>query len=195
MIDGEDSHFGFNLETLGEHGESFNEIIGKGAIASHDIFNVIFKKEVNKKADKAVAEIMAKAFILREVSARETIANDHVRSAGKDEITHFLRIGSFVSVIAIDENIAVRDDVAKHRANDIAFTLAVFMADDGAGFLSNFSGIVGRIIVIDINLSLRQSFFIIFDDFFNGFGLVITRDKNSYTLFGNIFHILIIAYL
>ena len=90
---------------------------------------------------------------------------------------------SRVGVVAVDHNIAFGVDFAKHAADDVTFALFVFVADDGAGFLGDFSRIVGGIIVVNINRGFGKSFFEVSDDFLDSFSFVIAWDEDGNFIF------------
>ena len=50
------------------------------------------------------------------------------------------------------------------------------MANNGASFLGEFRGVVGGIVVVDINSGFGQSLLVIFDDFGDGLAFVVTWD-------------------
>ena len=63
--------------------------------------------------------------------------------------------------------------------HDIALALLVLMADDRPGSGGQLGRAIGRVIVVDIDRSVRQDAAEIRDDLFNGLGFVVARDQDG----------------
>ena len=124
---------------------------------------------------------MKRPLVLLEVCRRETITDHHVGSPREHELRHLPRRFGGIRIIAISHHIAVCLDVAKHGADHIALPLTVFMHDDRPRALRDLCSTIGGIVVIDIDVRLREYRAEICHHLLNGQGFIPAGNENSDT--------------
>ena len=129
---------------------------------------------VDGEPDERVAKAVERALVLGKIRRGKTVADDHVDAVFK----HFLRHGGTgvggVRVVSVDHDVALRVDVLEHAADDVPLPLLRLGAHDGARGTGNGGGVVGGVVVIDIDDSLRQDRLPVGDDFLDGLCFVVT---------------------
>ena len=146
------------------------------------------EQAVDRTAHQTVTEVVERALVLLEVGGAQAVADYHVVAFG-DLLDHggcrVCRIG----VVAIRHDVHVGVDVFEHGANHVAFALARFLADDCALAGRDFRRAVGGVVVIHVNVGIRQCCFEIAYHLADGDFLVIARKQHRN---GNVFfrHIL-----
>ena len=148
---------GLDLKTIRKDGERLHKGARKGAIPRHDVFEPVPIDGLDHKAHEIVAKAMEGALVLLGIAAvGEPVAHRHVRLALNDRLAEPPgRLGG-IGVVAIDHKIAVRFDIAEHLTDHIAFALAGLTPNDCAMGARDLGGIIGRVVVVDIDRCLRQ---------------------------------------
>ena len=86
----------------------------------------------------------------------DTGAVDHVETARQQRVDQQGRRARIIGVVAVDHDINVGVDVGEHPAHDTALAQPGVVADDRAGFARGLGRAVGRVVVVDMDLRLRQ---------------------------------------
>lgn len=134
------------------------------------------EQAVDRTAHQTVTEVVERALVLLEVGGAQAVADYHVVAFG-DLLDHGgCRVG-WVGVVAIRHDVHVGVDVFEHGANYVAFALARFLADDCALAGRDFRRVVGGVVVIHVNVGIRQCCFEIAYHLADGDFLVVTRKK------------------
>ena len=124
---------------------------------------------------------MKRPLILFKVRRREPVTDHHISTVRKYKLCHLPCHLGGIRIIAISHHIAVCLDVAKHGADHIALPLTVFMHDDRSRTLCDFRRTIGGVIVIDIDIRLREYRAEICHHLLNGQGFIPAGNKNSDT--------------
>ena len=82
-----------------------------------------------------------------------------------------------VSSVSVDHHIDVGFDLSEHRLNDMPFSPSILVADDGTRFTRQSCRPVGRAVVKDVDLRLREHALEPTHDLRNRHFLVVTRDQ------------------
>lgn len=136
------------------------------------------EQAVDRTAHQTVTEVVERALVLLEVGGAQAVADYHVVAFG-DLLDHGgCRVG-WVGVVAIRHDVHVGVDVFEHGANHVAFALARFLADDCALAGRDFRRAVGGVVVIHVNVGIRQCCFEIAYHLADGDFLVVTGKKYS----------------
>lgn len=85
---------------------------------------------------------------------------------------------SGVGIVAIDYDVIVSIDLAEHLAHHVALTLARFGAHDSTVIFSDSSSIVLGIVIVDVDIGIRQYAFEIVDHFADRDRFVIAGDEH-----------------
>ena len=134
------------------------------------------EQAVDRTAHQTVTEVVERALVLLEVGGAQAVADYHVVAFG-DLLDHGgCRVG-WVGVVAIRHDVHVGVDVFEHGANHVAFALARFLADDCALAGRDFRRAVGGVVVIHVNVGIRQCCFEIAYHLADGDFLVVTGKK------------------
>lgn len=171
-----DGHLGLNLEAARQHGVGFDECEREGTVSGHDVGDIRMEQAVDGTAHQAVAEVVEWTLVLLEVGGAQAVADYHVVAFGNLLDHGGCRVG-WVGVVAIRHDVHVGVDVFEHGANHVAFALARFLADDGPFRRRDLGGAVGGVVVIHVNVGIRQCCFEIAYHFADGDFLVVTRKK------------------
>ena len=86
----------------------------------------------------------------------QPVAHGHVRAAGQDGLAQLARSLRRVGVVAVHHDVAVRVDVAEHLAHDVALALARLWDHRRTGGCGKLRRSVGRVVVVHVDLRLRQ---------------------------------------
>ncbi len=150
-----DGHFGLDLEAARQHRVGLDEGKREGAVAGHDVGDVGMEQAIDGTTDETVAEVMERALVLLEVRGAQAVADHHVVPF-KDFVHHGgCGIGG-VGVISVGHDVHVGIDVFEHGADHIALALPRFLADDRALAGCDFRSVVGGVVVIHVNIGVRQ---------------------------------------
>ena len=134
------------------------------------------EQAVDRTAHQTVTEVVERALVLLEVGGDQAGADYHV--VAFEHLIHHGRCRVCrIGVIAIRHDVHVGVDVFEHGANHVAFALARFLADDGPFRRRDLGGAVGGVVVIHVNVGIRQCCFEIAYHFADGDFLVVTRKK------------------
>ena len=123
-------------------------------------------------AYEPIAEIMKRSLVLLEVCGAQTVADHHV-IAFENFVDHRWRCISWVGIVAVRHDVHVGVNIFEHGSNDIAFALSGFFAHYSAFRRSDFRSAVSGIIVVNVDVCLRQSSLEIANDLTDGHFLVI----------------------
>lgn len=175
-----DGHFGFYLKAIRHNRKTFDKAARKSAIACHYIFYVRVKDAVDDFTNENIAKIMAKTFVFAEISRAEAVTNSHI-GAVLNSLNKLGGVASKISIVGVYHEVNIGRDITEHRTNNIPFSLKRFTAnnDAGVGFFGKFGTIVGGVVVVDINLGVRQDTMKIRNNRSNSFSFVIAWDENS----------------
>ena len=180
MVDGVDRELGFDLEALGKHGEGFDEWTAHGAVTGHDVIETVAIDPLDHGSYQVVAKAVEGALVLLGVGAvGKAIAHGHVGRAVKDGLAKGLCRFGGVGVVAIDHQVAVGIDVAKHLAAHVALSLTRLKADRRAMLCCDAGSLVRRVIVIDINRRLRKLAVKVVDDLTDRKCFVVAGDNDG----------------
>ncbi len=116
----------------------------------------------------------------------QAVAHDHVGVAFDERREHIGRRFGGVGVVAVDHEIVIGVDVAHHLAHDVALALASLDAHDGARLAGEFSGAVGGVVVVYIDVGQRQDALEVFDHLRDRDCLVVAgdNDRGAFTFVG-----------
>ena len=134
---------------------------------------------VGAEPHQIVAEVVERALVLGVVGAGQPVTHDHVCLTLGHGGDHLGRSLSRIGVVAVHKDVRLGVYFAEHAAHDIALALLVLMADDRPGSGGQFGRAIGRVVVVDIDRSVRQDAAEIRDDLFNGLGFVVARDQDG----------------
>lgn len=172
-----DGHLGFDLEAARQHRIGFDEREREGAVAGHDVGDVRVEQAIDGSAYQTVAKVVEWSFVLLEVGGAQAVADYHV-VAFEHLIHHGRRRICRVCVVAIRHDVHIGVDVFKHGANHVALALARFLADNRSLGCRDFGGAVGGVVVVYVDIGIRQCYFEIAYYFADGDFLVITGEKH-----------------
>ena len=134
------------------------------------------EQAVDRTAHQTVTEVVERALVLLEVGGTQAVADYHVVA-----FEHFVHHGGRrvcrVGVVAIRHDVYVGINVFKHGADHVALALAWFLADDCALAGRDFRRAVGGVVVIHVNVGIRQCCFEIAYHLADGDFLVVTGKK------------------
>ena len=108
----------------------------------------------DKAGEDAVASAVADA--IRSLLALDAGRHYHVEAFGEELADHGRRARRIVGGIAVDQDVDVGFDVVEHPPHHVTFALIGFASHDGAGAARHLHGLVGRIVVVDIDRRRRQ---------------------------------------
>ena len=171
-----DGHLGFDLEAAGQYRIGFDEREREGTVAGHDVGDVRVEQFIDGTTHETVAEVMERTLVLLEVGGAQPIADHHI-AAFENFVHHGRGCVRGVGVVTIRHDVHVGVDVFEHGADHIAFALARFLADDCALAGRDFRRAVGGVVVIHVNVGIRQCCFEIAYHLADGDFLVVTRKK------------------
>ena len=174
-----DGHFRLDLKPLAQHREGLDELIAERPVAGHDIADAALEDGIHQPLYQPVAHIMEGTLILRVVSGGQTVAHHHIHLAFQHQIHHFPGVFRRVGVVAVDHQVAVRVDLPEHGADHIALSLTVLVAHNGPRLPSDVVGMVGGVIIIDVNIRFRQGGAVIPDHLGDGFRFIIAGDQHG----------------
>ena len=172
-----DGHLGLNLEAARQHGVGFDEGEREGTVAGHDVGDVRMEQAVDRTAHQTVTEVVERALVLLEVGGAQAVADYHVVAFG-DLLDHGGRRVCRVGVVSIRHDVYVGIDVFKHGADHVALALAWFLANDRPLGCRDFGGAVGGVVVIHVDVGIRQCCFEIAYHLADGDFLVIARKQH-----------------
>ena len=101
--------------------------------------------------------------VLREVGGGQPVADDHVRTFFQHGRAQGRRLRSRIGVVPVHHQITVRLDVTEHGPHHVALALTGLGAHDGTGLTGQTGRFVGGIVVIDIDIGIRQGLTVIPD--------------------------------
>ena len=134
------------------------------------------EQAVDRTAHQTVTEVVERALVLLEVGGAQAVADYHVVSFG-DLLDHGgCRVG-WVGVIAVGHDVHIGVDVFEHGSDHVAFALAWLLADDGPFRRRDLGGAVGGVVVVHVDVRLRQRDFKITHDLADGDFFVVARKK------------------
>ena len=172
-----DGHLGFDLEAARQHRIGFDEREREGAVAGHDIGDVRVEQAIDGITHETVAEVVERTLVLLEVGGAQSIADHHV-VAFENLIHHGGSCVRGIGVVTIRHDVHVGVDVFKHGANHVALALTWFLADNRSLGCRDFGGAVGGVVVVYVDIGIRQCYFEIAYYFADGDFLVITGEKH-----------------
>jgi hypothetical protein len=108
-------------------------------------------------------------------------AHDHVEVVLHQQIDHLGQSGQVVGRIAIDHDVDVGLHVREHAAHHIALAAQPHAGDPCAGGAGHGCGVVGRGVVEDVHLGLRQVRAEGVDHLPDGQGFVVAGDDRGDT--------------
>ena len=128
-----DGQLGLDLEARREHGHGLGEHLVVGAVARHDVGELEAVDGLDQEAHQIVAEAVEGAVVLLAVGAvREAVAHHHVGLVGEKRREQGRGGLGGGGVVAVDHQVAIGVDVAKHLAAHVALSLTGLKADRGA---------------------------------------------------------------
>lgn len=134
------------------------------------------EQAVDGSAYQTVAEVVEGSLVFLEVRGAQSVADYHV--VAFEHLIHHGRCRICrVGVVAIRHDVHVGVDVFEHGANHVALALARFLADDCALAGRDFRRAVGGVVVIHVNVGIRQCCFEIAYHLADGDFLVVTGKK------------------
>lgn len=171
-----DGHLGLNLEASRKHRIGFDEREREGTVAGHDVGDVRMEQAIDGTTYQTVTEVVEWSFVLLEVGGAQSVANHHI-VAFEHLIHHGRRRVCRIGVIAICHDVHVGVDVFEHGANHVALALSWLLADDCALAGRDFRRAVGGVVVIHVNVGIRQCCFEIAYHLADGDFFVVTGKK------------------
>lgn len=171
-----DGHFGLNFEATRKHWVSLDECERKRSVTGHDVGDVRMEQAVDGTAYQAVAKVVEWSLVLLEICGAQAVTDYHV-IAFKHFINHGWRRISRVSIIAVCHDIYVGVNVFEHGANHVALALSRLLADDCSLAGRDFRRAVGGVVVIHVNVGIRQCCFEIAYHLADGDFFVVTGKK------------------
>lgn len=123
---------------------------------------------------ETVAEVVERTLVLLEVGGAQAVADYHVVAFG-DLLDHGGCRVSWVGVIAVGHDVHVGIDVFEHGANHVALALPGLLADECALGCRYFGGAVGGVVVVYVDVGVRQRGFEVTHHLADGDFLVIAR--------------------
>ena len=177
---GKDGHLRLDLEALRKDGEGFDEQGRHGPHARHDVLDLpaALPEHVDAAAHQHIAAVVEWALVFREVGGGQPVADDHVRTSFQHGRAQGRRLRSRIGVVPVHHQIAVRLDVTEHGPHHVALALTGLGAHDGTGLTGQTGRFVGGIVVIDIDIGIRQGLTVIPDHVPDGQRLVIAGDQD-----------------
>lgn len=171
-----DGHFGLNFEATRKHWVSLDECERKRSVTGHDVGDVRMEQAVDGTAYQAVAKVVEWSLVLLEICGAQAVTDYHV-IAFKHFINHGWRRISRVSIIAVCHDIYVGVNVFEHGANHVAFALARFLSYNRTFGHSDFGSAISGVVVIHIDVGMRQCCFEVAYHLADGDFLVIARQQ------------------
>ena len=136
------------------------------------------EQAIDGATHEAIAKVVERALVLLEVRGAQAITDHHVVAI--EDLIHHGGCGvGWVGVIAVGHDVHVGINVFEHGADHVAFALAWFLADDCALGHRDFGGAVGGVVVIYVDIGIRQCCFEIAHHLADGDFLVVTGKKYS----------------
>lgn len=172
-----DGHFGLNFEATRKHWVSLDECERKRSVTGHDVGDVRMEQAVDGTAYQAVAKVVEWSLVLLEICGAQAVTDYHV-IAFKHFINHGWRRISRVSIIAVCHDIYVGVNVFEHGANHVAFALARFLSYNRTFGHSDFGSAISGVVVIHIDVGMRQCCFEVAYHLADGDFLVIARKQH-----------------
>jgi len=173
-----DAHLGFYFKSLGEYREGFYKSIAESPAAGHNVLYLGFEKAVDGKAHQGVAETVEGPFVLGEIGGGKAVPHYHVRMAEQDFIRHGSGSIGGVGVVAVNHDVALGVDFPEHAPDHIALALEGFAADDGACPAGQCSGIIGGVVVVNIDGSFGKGVFPVSHYFSYGAAFIVAWDQD-----------------
>lgn len=150
-----DGHLGLDLETARQHGVGLDEGEREGTVAGHDVGDIGMEQAIDGATHETVAEIVERAFVFLEVRGTQTISDHHV--VAFEDFVHHSGCGvGGVGIVSVGHDVYVGIDVFEHGADHIALTLPWLLANDRALTGCDFRGAVGGVVVIYVDIGVRQ---------------------------------------
>ena len=146
---------------------------GECPVASHDIAYIALEQPVDKESDKPVTHVVKRALVFLEIGGGEAVAYDHVCALFQYHINQHGGGICRVGVISIYHDVAICFNLAEHGADDIAYTLAEFVAHNGSGFRCHRGSVVGAVVVVYVDVCIRELLSEIGNNFCNGYFFII----------------------
>ena len=85
-----------------------------------------------------------------------------------------------VRVVAVHHEVVVRIDVAHHLAHDVSLALSALGAHDGSVLARDGGRVVGGIVVVHVNVGIRQDALEVVDHLSDGHGFVVAGNEHGY---------------
>ncbi len=134
-------------------------------------------------ADEARQQRVAEA-VPAAVGARlllDAAADHHVEVLPPEHADHLAGTRGVVGAVAIDHHVDVGVDVAEHASNDMTLALPMLAPDDRPRRMGGAAGLVGGVVVVDVDEGRGQLAPEIAHDGLDGGGLVVARDQHRDT--------------
>ena len=135
---------------------------------------------VGAKPHQVVAKIVERAFVLGVIGGGKPIPHHHISLVFGDGFDHFRGRFRRVGIVAVHHDIGFGVNFAEHAADDVAFTLLVFVAHHGTSCAGQLCRAIGRVVIVHIDRSFRQNAAEIHHNLLYCLRFVITGDKNCY---------------
>ena len=132
------------------------------------------EQAIDGATHEAIAKVVERALVLLEVRGAQAIADHHVVAI--EDLIHHGGCGvGWVGVIAVGHDVHVGIDVFEHGANHVALALPGLLADECALGCRYFGGAVGGVVVVYVDVGVRQRGFEVTHHLADGDFLVIAR--------------------
>ena len=145
---------GFDLKAAGQRGKGFHEPSAEHAIAREHVGERLPEHMGDKSAQQPIAGAMAGP--VGRLLAVDPDGANHVEPLAQQHVDHGAGARRIVGGVAVDQHVDVGVDVGEHAAHHVAFALPQLTAGDGAGLRRHFDGAVAGIVVIDVDVGVRQ---------------------------------------
>ena len=169
-----DGDLRLDLEALGEHRHGLHEHAVERAVARHDVVEGEAVDLLDQPAHQVVAEAVERAVVLLAVGAvGQAGAHRHVGAVGAQRLQERRRCLGGVGVVAVDHQVVVGVDVAEHGADDVALALAPLELHDGAVLAGDVGRAVLGVVVVDVDVGVRQDALEVVHHLADGHGFVV----------------------
>ena len=179
-VKGEKSHFRFQFKSVFQNGAVFHKKSAERPVTGHYICDPAMKKELDHAPHGGITETVERAFVHIKIIGGKAVADHHFRRTIQNGCDELRRGGSGVSIIGIHHQIAIGIHIQKHFADYGAFPLNRNMTHNGSVFRCDCRAPVGAVVVINIDLRIRQHGTEIADHLPDSRFLVITRQQYCY---------------
>jgi hypothetical protein len=167
---------GLDLELARERREALHESLREHAVAREHVVDLRAEQPADEPGEHAVAEPVARA--VRGVVGLDAAADHHVEVVLDEPLDERGGHAGVVGVVAVDHDVEVGLDVLEHPAHDVALALAELAPHDRAGRGGDRRGLVGRVVVVDVDRGLRQRAAEVGDHLRDRGGFVVAGDED-----------------